>query len=74
MHKLRLIEHFANECDITFDEETQQLLKNKGTFHPLEIETKRLILLIIETIKILTTQRLKADLISQKMNGRLQNH
>ena len=31
--KLRLTEYFANENDITFDEETQPLLKNKGTFH-----------------------------------------
>ena len=33
-HKLRLTEYFANEKDITFDEETQPLVKNKGTFHP----------------------------------------
>ena len=45
--KLRLTEYFANENDITFDEQTEPLLKNKGTFHPLEIETKRLISLII---------------------------
>ena len=32
--KLRLTEYFANENDITFDEETQPLVKNKGTFHP----------------------------------------
>ena len=70
--KLRLIEYFTNENNITFDEEAQPLLKNKGTFHPLEIETKRLILLlIIQTTKILTTQRLYTNLISQKMNGRL---
>ena len=31
--KLRLTEYFANENDITFDEETQPLLKSKGTFH-----------------------------------------
>ena len=31
--KLRLTEYFANENDITFDEETQPLVKNKGTFH-----------------------------------------
>ena len=32
--KLRLTVYFANENDITFDEEAQPLLKNKGTFHP----------------------------------------
>ena len=42
MHKLRLIEHFANECDITFDEETQPLLKNKGTFHSSRNRNKTL--------------------------------
>ena len=31
--KLRLTECSANENDITFDEETQPLEKNKGTFH-----------------------------------------
>ena len=45
--KLRLTEYLANENDITFDEETQPLVKNKVTFYPLEIETKRLILLLI---------------------------
>ena len=45
--KLRLTECFANENDITFDDETQPLVKNKGTFYPLEIETKRVILLLI---------------------------
>ena len=52
---------FASKNDITIDEETQSLVKNKGTFHyplsahapptpsflPLEIEAKRLILLLI---------------------------
>ena len=38
--QLRLTECFANENDITFDDETQPLVKNKGTFYPLEIETK----------------------------------
>ena len=33
-HKLGLTEYFANENNITFDEETQPLVKNKGTFHP----------------------------------------
>ena len=37
MHKLRLTEYFANENDITFDEETQPLVKNKGTFDLVEI-------------------------------------
>ena len=32
--KLRLTEYFADEDDITFDEETQPLVKNKGTFPP----------------------------------------
>ena len=45
--KLRLTEHFVNENDITFDGQTEPLVKNKGTFHPLEIETKCLILLLI---------------------------
>ena len=45
--KLRLTEYFANENDITFDEQTVKNSKNKGTFHPLEIETKRMILLLI---------------------------
>ena len=30
--QLRLTEYFANENDVTFDEETQTT--NKGTFHP----------------------------------------
>ena len=45
--KLRLTGYFANENDITFDEQTESLVKNKGTFHPLEMETKCLILLLI---------------------------
>ena len=50
--KLRLTEYFANENNITFDEQIEPLVKNKGTFHtpplphPLEIETKCLILLL----------------------------
>ena len=31
--KLRLTEYFANENDIRFDEETQPVVKHKGTFH-----------------------------------------
>ena len=65
--KLRLTEYFANENDITFEEETHPPAKNKGTFHPREIKIKRLILLlIIWTITILTTQWLKTNLVSQK--------
>ena len=45
--KLRLTGYFANENDITFDKQTEPLVKNKGTFHTLEIETKCLILLLI---------------------------
>ena len=45
--KLRLTEYFADENDITFDEQTKPLVKNKGTFHPLEVEIKRVILLLI---------------------------
>ena len=40
--KLRLTGYFANVNDIT-----EPLVKNKGTFHPLKIETKCLILLLI---------------------------
>ena len=47
MRKLRLTEYFANENDKTFDEETQPLVKNKGTFHPTRNQNKRLILLLI---------------------------
>ena len=32
--QLRLTEYFANDNDITFDEQTEPLVKNKGTFHP----------------------------------------
>ena len=32
--KLRLTEYFVNENDITFDEGTQPLVENKGTFQP----------------------------------------
>ena len=32
--KLRLTGYFANENDITFDEQTEPLVKNKATFHP----------------------------------------
>ena len=65
--KLRLTEYFANENDITFGEETHPPAKNKDTFHPLEIKIKRLILLLmILTITILTTQWLKTNLVSQK--------
>ena len=45
--KLRLTEYFANENDITYDEQTEPLVKDRGTFHPLDIETKCLILLLI---------------------------
>ena len=40
--KLRLTEYFANENDITFDEEAQPLAKNKGTFHPPRNRNKTL--------------------------------
>ena len=40
--KLRLTEYFANENDITFDEETQPLVKNEGTFHPARNRNKTL--------------------------------
>ena len=40
--KLRLTEYLANENDITFDEETQPLVKNKGTFHSLRNRNKTL--------------------------------
>ena len=30
---LRLTEYFANENDITFDEQTEPLVKKKSTFH-----------------------------------------
>ena len=45
--KLRLTGYFANEDDITFDEQTEPLVNNKGTFQPLEIQTKCLMLLLI---------------------------
>ena len=45
--KLRLTEYFANENDMTFDEQTEPLVKIKVTFTSLETETKRLILLLI---------------------------
>ena len=35
--KLRLTEYFPKENDITFDKESRPLVKNKGTFHPLEM-------------------------------------
>ena len=41
-YKLRLTEYFANENDITFDEELQPLVKNKGTFHPPRNRNKTL--------------------------------
>ena len=40
--KLRLTEYFANENNITFDEQTETLVKNKGTFHPLRNRNKML--------------------------------
>ena len=40
--KLRLTEFFANENHITFDEETQPLVKKKGTFHPQRNRSKTL--------------------------------
>ena len=46
IHKLGLTEYLANGKDIIFHEETQPLVKNKGTFHPLEIEAKHLVLLL----------------------------
>ena len=36
MRKVRLTEYFANKNDIIFDEQTQLLVKNKGSFQPLE--------------------------------------
>ena len=44
-------ECFANGNNTKFDEETQPLVKNKGTFHLLETETKRLILLLFKQSK-----------------------
>ena len=32
--KLRLTEYFVNENNITCDQQTEPLVKNKGTFHP----------------------------------------
>ena len=40
--KLRLTEYFANENDITFDEQTEPLVKNRGTFHPPRNRNKML--------------------------------
>ena len=40
--KLKLTEYFANENDITFDEQTQPLVKNKGTLHPPRNRNKTL--------------------------------
>ena len=40
--KLRLTEYFANENDVTFDEETQLLVKNQGTFHTPRYRNKTL--------------------------------
>ena len=40
--KLRLTEYFANENDITFNEETQTLVKNKGAFQPPRNRNKTL--------------------------------
>ena len=40
--KLRLTEYFTNENDITFDEGTQPLVRNKSTFHPLRNRNKTL--------------------------------
>ena len=40
--KLRLTEYFANENDITFDEQTKPLVKNKGTFQPARNQNKTL--------------------------------
>ena len=40
--KLRLTEYFANENDITFDEQTEPLVKNRGTFHPPRNQNKML--------------------------------
>ena len=41
-HKLRLTEYFANENDITFDEQIEPLVKNKGTFNPPRNRNKSL--------------------------------
>ena len=39
---MRLTAYFANESDITFDEETQPLIRNKGIFHPPRNRNKTL--------------------------------
>ena len=70
--KLRLTEYFANENDITFDEETQPLVKNKGTFHPPGNRNKTLDIVV----DYLNNQNFdnaatKTNLVSRKMNGRL---
>ena len=70
--KLRLTEYFANENDITFDEQTQPLVKNKGIFHPPRNGNKTLDIVV----DYLNNQNFdnaatKANLVSQKMNGRL---
>ena len=40
--KLILTEYFANENDITFNEETQTLVKNEGAFQPPRNRNKTL--------------------------------
>ena len=70
--KLRLTEYFANENDITFDEQTEPLVKNRGTFQPPRNRNKMLDIVV----DYLNNQNFdnaatKANLISQKMNGRL---
>ena len=40
--KLRLTEYFANENDITFDEQTEPLVENRGTFHSPRNRSKML--------------------------------
>ena len=73
MRKLRLTEYFANENDITLDEETQPLVKNKGTFHPTRNQNKTLDIVVdyLNNQNFDNAATKNKSNIFKKMNGRL---
>ena len=64
--KLRLTEYFANENDITFGEETQPLVKNKGTFYPPRNRNKTLDI-VPEYLKIQNLDGMYRILVKKKI-------
>ena len=76
MLKLRLTEYFANENAITFDEPTEPLVKNRGSFHPPSLPPRNRNKMLDIVVDYLNNQNFNNAATESKsniskMNGRL---